>query len=134
MNDTADNANTMRWVAIGLGGVALIAAVVALVLSLSEDDSASQSDVNSSVASLDKRLDQIEGEATAAGETGKKAEQNLNKAEKRAKKTQGENTTQITNLSDQVTALQKKVDDLSNQEAAQQQEIKQLQKQVNKLK
>lgn len=129
------SSNGIRWLTLALGGVALIAAIVALVLTLNDDDeSATQTQVDDSVATLDKRLDKIEGTAVAAGDEGKKAKRRLSKAEKKAKGKQAKSDQQIDDLSRQVKSLEDKVDALGKQEAAQQQQIKQLKKDVKKLK
>ncbi|TFG72648.1 MAG: hypothetical protein E4H22_02220, partial [Solirubrobacterales bacterium] len=110
MDQQQETSNGWRWAAIGLGGVALIAAIVALVLAIDNgNDSATESQVDQSVSQLDRRLDKIEATAVAAGDTGKQAEKKLSKAEKNAQGKQAKNESEISNLSDRISSLEGKV-------------------------
>ncbi len=121
--------NRFRWVAIAIGALALAAGVVALIIAInvSNDDTASQDDVNSSVAQLRQQV-------VAAGLQLKKGQASQQQKQKAAigKATQGQAKKNAVTDS-RIDAIEANVNKLIATQKTQTQQIGALQASVKQL-
>ena len=121
--------NRFRWIVIAIGALALAAAVVALIIAInvSNDDTASQDDVNSSVAQLRQQV-------VAAGLQLKKGQASQQQKQKAAigKATQGQAKKNAVTDS-RIDAIEANVNKLIATQKTQTQQIGALQASVKQL-
>ncbi|MSO41943.1 MAG: hypothetical protein EXQ70_08675 [Solirubrobacterales bacterium] len=131
--------NRFRWIAVGIGALALIAAVAAIVIAnkASDDDAASKEDVTAQVSALRASVVsagvQLKKGQKVNNADAKKQQANLRKAAKGQASKNAVTDQRIDTIEASISKLQADEKSQSNSIAQLQNSVKQLQQSVDKL-